>query len=447
MERSSPLLVRRRLARAGAWLHKRLFPAALLLLTAGCEDLFDDLLGTVDLPNQILADSLETPSRAALIVEGALADFECAFSAAVAWGALLGDEFSTGDVSFLGEVDRRDLQDLRNVFWAERDCAAAGVWGNWVPLSVARWSSDNALRLLEQWSDAQVNNRQSLIATAALYSGYAHVFLAESFCSITLDVGPEMTPAQVFQRAEQRFDQAINAAQGSSNTTMLHAARLGRARTRLNRGNLNGAMEDAPQVPDGFALTAAYSTVSPRTPNHVAAFNRLSRTSISPVVYGQVSVGAFYRDLRFAGVRDPRVPVQDAGIQELSGAQRLWVQLKYADDASPIPFARSAEARLITAEVAARGGQLQTAVDIINSLHARVGLPAFSSNDQAKVIQQVLYERRAELFLEGHHLGDYRRYELPFDPAVGTPHFTGRPYGDDRCFPLPAAERDANPNA
>ncbi|HEX2693819.1 MAG TPA: RagB/SusD family nutrient uptake outer membrane protein, partial [Gemmatimonadaceae bacterium] len=104
------------------------------------------------------------------------------------------------------------------------------------------------------------------------------------------------------------------------------------------------------------------------------------------------------------------------------------------------------EAQLIIAE--AEGGQ--TAVDIINALRADAGLPAFSSSDPTAITNEVITARARELFLEGQHLYDVRRLNLPLVPAEGTPYSTvylkGGTYGSERCFPVPDVETLNNPN-
>ena len=56
-------------------------------------------------------------------------------------------------------------------------------------------------------------------------------------------------------------------------------------------------------------------------------------------------------------------------------------------------------------------------------------------------------DRRRELFLEGHRLGDLRRYNLPILPAAGARTAAGGgTYGAQSCFPLPDVERINNPN-
>jgi starch-binding outer membrane protein, SusD/RagB family len=107
-----------------------------------------------------------------------------------------------------------------------------------------------------------------------------------------------------------------------------------------------------------------------------------------------------------------------------------------------VPVATWREAHLIIAE--AEGGQ--EAVTRINILRAHHGLPAFVSSDPAAIRAQVIEERQRELFLEGHHLGDLRRFNLPQIPAAGTNYRQGGLYGDVRCFPVPAVEKASNPN-
>jgi hypothetical protein len=47
--------------------------------------------------------------------------------------------------------------------------------------------------------------------------------------------------------------------------------------------------------------------------------------------------------------------------------------------------------------------------------------------------------------VEGHRLGDIRRYAIPFTPAAGATYQYGGQYGTQTCFPLPDVERINNP--
>jgi hypothetical protein len=149
-------------------------------------------------------------------------------------------------------------------------------------------------------------------------------------------------------------------------------------------------------------------------------------------------------------VADPRVPVTVTTQTGTDGLTPIRFQRKYANLGAAAAIARRTEARLILAEANALnvGGTPQDAVTIINELHAAAGIPNYdpAAPGALTILQQVREERRRELFLESHRLGDIRRLALPLIPAVGTAFPRGGQYGDQRCFPLPAVERNNNPN-
>ena len=121
--------------------------------------------------------------------------------------------------------------------------------------------------------------------------------------------------------------------------------------------------------------------------------------------------------------------------------------LKYPSLEAPVPVATWEEAQLIMAEAALADNRLQDAVDIINVLHRRVGveLPDFVSSDATEIRNQLIYERNAELFLEGQHMQDLERFNITLVPAPGSPFPHGGVFGDQICFPLPEVEYLFNP--
>jgi starch-binding outer membrane protein, SusD/RagB family len=401
--------------------------AALLvsLPLVACDGLLE-----VEAPSQVLAQDLENPANARLLVDGIVADFECALSHYILVGGLLGTELrDSQQTAAQWDYDRRTLTP-QGGWYATSTCQDR--MGAYTPLSTARWGADNALERLDGWTDAEVADRGRLIATAAAYSGYSHVLMGEGFCTSAFDGGPELTRAQVFQRAEERFTRAIEAASQAGANDLLNMARVGRARARLNMGQGAAAVADAEQVPADFVWNARYSGASGRSSNNVFVQNSRART---------VTIEAPFLDLTWDGVPDPRVALVDTGANGADQQSRIYTASKYPSDASPIRLARGTEALLIRAEVA--GGQ--TAVDIINQLHAAAGIPPFQSNDDAEIRQQIILERSREFFLESHHLGDLIRYDVPLIPEPGTPWHNGAVYGDTRCMPLPDVERFNNP--
>jgi len=400
------------------------------LALGGCTDLLDSLL-KVDAPSQVQSREAEVPGYAKLLVDGAVADFECAFAHYINSGGLLGEELTDPQgTAAQWDLDRRTIVP-QGGYYATSTCGAR--IGAYTPLSTARWAADNVLGNLEGWTDAEVPNRTALMATAATYSGYAHVLMGEGFCTAAFDAGPELSRDQVFARAEDRFTRAIQFAGQAGNANLGHLARLGRARARLNAGLRAEAAADARMIPEGFVFNARFSAAVHRANN--AVWRENSRTS-------NTSVEHWYHNLTVEGVPDVRVKVTDRKRLGTNNKTPMWTADKYTSDASPIPLARWAEAQLIVAEV--EGGQ--SAVNIVNALRAKHNLPAYTGpTDAASIRALIVQERRRELFLESHHLGDLIRFDEPLRPPPGSAWHHGGIYGSVRCMPLPDVERLNNP--
>jgi hypothetical protein len=405
-------------------------------------------------PGSILARDVYTPANAQLLVSGAIGDFECAFHRYVAAQALLSDEFRNAFAAVINyDYDRRTLTPGHP--YGTATCGgAAQAPGVYTTLSVARGTADTILARLTEWTDAQMPtgvNRTQLIGRSAAYAGYSILLLGEAMCSAAINLGPELSKTDLWNEARLRFDAAVTAATTAGDATTLNMARVGRARTLLNLGQTAAAGADAALVPSGFVVNAiANTTTNIRQNNHVFLHTRLNNFS---------SVDPSYVGLTFGGVADPRVTVNVTTTVGSDGSTIIRQVMKYADRGAPIPIARYNEARLILAEAHVAAGNLQGAVDIINALHTAVGLPAYDGTGQtaAQVKAQVIEERRRELFVEGHRLGDMNRYLLPRLPADGSAFPNGGAYASQACpganaqgypfgFPLPDVERNNNPN-
>jgi hypothetical protein len=405
-----------------------LLVSGILLLPTGCGDVLE-----VEPPDLIPAEGLADPENAELLLNGAIGDFECAFGAYVTLSGVMAHEMiDATQTAARWPYDRRNVN-LNDALYGTSSCTGMGIY---TPLSTARWSTDNILENLQGWTDAEVANRQELIAKAAVFSGYSHLLLAEAFCTVAIDLSEELSSATVTEMAIARFDTAIQAAQAAGATDVLNLARVGRARAYLGLGQGSNALPDAQAVPADFVYNMTASGDFSRRANRVYAQNGLGSSAGTAL-----SVGEAYRNLTYDGQPDPRVPVSDF-IRVNTDGTDLYLQLKYQSLDDPIPIASGKEAHLIVAEV--QGGQ--TAVDIINDLHAAVGLDPFPGGSASEIADQVIEERNRELWLEGHRFFDIRRLSLPLVPAPGTPYRKGGTYGDDVCFPLPGVEIGNNPN-
>lgn len=408
--------------------------AAVVMLTACGNPL--DVVTTSRIP----AENIETPGNAQLLVDGAVADFECAFGAYVVQSATVGEEFiyaqQTADRT-PADARRTTENDPR---YATFSCAGLGIYA---PLQTARSSAETVLSYLKTWTDAEVPvNRTNLIAIASAYAGYSYVMLGEGFCTMavsrinpdrSIDYGGEISRDSVFKIAVTRFTEAIAAAGTAANVDITRMAYVGRARAKLNLRDYAGARADAQQVPAGYAKNAGYSDAIGRRNNFV--FNDNSVTNRAS------SIGLPYRTLN-----DTRVPIVNGNFVTTATAVAHFYQTKYATASAPIPLATYDEAQLIIAEADIRANSLGTALPIISASRTRGGQGAFTGTTQAEYLAELVDQRRRELFLESHHLGDIQRYSIALTPATGTPyHFGGGAYGTQTCFPLPAVEKQNNP--
>jgi hypothetical protein len=407
-----------------------------LLTATGCS-LFDNAL-EVQNPSNVPANVLEVPGNAQLLVNGAVADFECAAGSYAVMGGLITDELlDATQTADRFPYDRRTMasSDRR---YAVNTCIGLGVY---TPLQTARFSALNVLSLLQGWTDAQVPGRDTLIATLQAYEGYGLVMLGEGFCTMvisTLDAnrqtvfGGEIQRDSVFKLAAATFSDAITSATATGQTTVLNMALVGRARAYADLRQLAAAKTDAALVSPAFVKFATASSINSRRNNRVWQENSATSTN--------TSLGVPYINMT-----DPRVPFLFRGDSSVTKVP-LYEQLKYPAASSPIRLASGDEARLIIAEADLAGADFAGADTIISNFRARGGDTAITSVDSATVAAALYDQRSREFFLEGQHLGDAIRFGAALNPPAGTAYPGGGSYGSQVCLPLPDVEKQNNPN-
>jgi hypothetical protein len=402
----------------------------------------------VNAPNSVPVTLFDSPADANLMVNSAIGDFECAFGAAVLVEGVISDELADAQLGAAQwPYDRRDANTQTNGIYGTSGCAGNQGPGLYTPLSTARFDADNALSKLSGWTDAEVPNRQTLIARMNLYAGFAYAMLGVSMCNAAFDLGPSVDQKGMFALAEKRFTDAIAAAQPLALTDIVNAALVGRARVRLYQGNTSGAVTDAQSVPKGFVFNATTdaSDAGGRRGNRIYA--ALQQT-------GNYTVESFALDLKTEnGESDPRSAIVTTGTRAADSRSVIYVPKKYSPgatlnntlgDAMPLPMARYEEAQLIIAEV--QGGA--AAVTIINAMRATVNLKPYTGPTDATSIKNlVIDERKRVLFAEGLRNYDIERFNLTLNPAIGVAYpRVGGTYGNTTCLPLPDIERFNNPN-
>ncbi len=413
---------------------KKTLPVATLALTAllaGCG--LDSLL-SVDAPSRVVASDLEDPAAAGLLVASVANEFRCTLTYFATASALTGNEWrDASNNSVLNIWDQRvhDTSGYGSQY-ASADCGSNQP-AIYQPLSRTRWMADLSLNLLDGWDVSEVPDKAALQVEAGMYAGYTYVLFGEAMCSVAFDDGPEQTPADAFNLAIQRFDAAIAA--GASGD-LLNTIQVGKARAQLNLGMTQAAATTAASVPSGFSFALNYSNTEAVTRNKQWEFN---------IDDENVTVAEPYRDVLHEGVPEPRIAVVDEGTTNPQTGIAIWTSDKYPDASSPIEMASWEEAQLIIAEAEIESGNYGDAAAIFDALHAAQGLPAYSGAlDEPSLMAELIHERAAEMYLEGHHLQDLKRLGITLFPATGTDDGFGGAYGDQICFDLPATEFQNN---
>ena len=410
--------------------NQKVLIVALAALASGCSGLLD-----VDLPGVVEAKTLDDPGISALLVESAIADFECAYTNYAAGSSAMSDEWwHTSGGQVYREWGGRQIN-AQHDNYVRAGCGEGG-FGQYVVIHTARFQAKDAFERITEFNAADVpGDKNALLATASAYEGYGLLLLGENFCEMALDGGPLMQPSEVLAVSAERFERAISMAAG--NDDVRNMASVGLARARRGMGNLAGAATAAATVPEEFV----YVVNRDDTPQR-----RWNRFFDSNVRRSDYTVAPPFRGIEWKGDPDPRVDLFYNGVIAAYDVD-WWQTTKYKSLSDNIPLATWVEAQLIMAE--AQGGA--AAVDIINRLHARAGLQPFDpSTDMVEgpksdnIMNMVIEQRRRELFLEGgHRLSDMLVYDLPF--FTGIDHL-GREYGTTTCWPLPELERLGNPN-
>jgi starch-binding outer membrane protein, SusD/RagB family len=419
--------------------HSRRVAAALLALSLGSTAACNSLL-EVESPGRVPVDALADPSLVPSLSAAAIQTFQCGAMAFAATGGMLSGEYWSGN----GFVNNHvwEWRAIVEVKGAPGSCASARnstFMGFYTPLQQARFQLEDTFTRAEAFTDAELPTRARILTEMRAYAGYAYLLLGEGMCSMTIDRGPEMTREEVLAIAEERFTDALTraAALNPADPSLLNMARVGRARTRLDRGDLTGAAADAILVPAGFVRNAEFSEAVQARENRF--FNLTTRNDF-------LSVAPAYQNLQVngsPGVADTRVRLQNMNRNANDGVTPMWRQLKYPASTSNLPIASYAEAQLIYAE--AVGGQ--AGLDAINRVRASNNpvIPAYAGPPPAgqDFTNLVLEERRRQLFSEGQRYVDMLRHNLPFQTGVNR---KGQTYSTLTCVPLPDVETRNNPN-
>ena len=429
---------------------------AALMTLAGCGSLLD-----VKVPGNLTSDELFKPGSAPIIMNSIISDFECAYS------MMSAVESGYEDATWSTSGYWRQETDYLNTRPATGACAEnSDVDTDWfTSFQSSRFIAVDFYDALQDWTAAEVvGDRISHIAAAATYAGYFYAIFGEQYCEFAPGVGPMQTPQEMLATAEGWFDNAL-AALGTgdkeivSTTSLRQMALLGRARVRLQLGNLVGARADASQIQPGFvawitrdasvrsrwnAVTQGLTVSGWRTVGGAGYWNDFQPTTLISAGYYNLTIDPAGLQTVDNGLPDPRVDVSFTGQFAQDGVTDQWVQNKYPTIADDQALAKWAEAQLILAEIDIAESTLPAAVAHINALRVAQSLPTFASVNSDEIYRTMIEERRREFFFEGRHYADKLRYGLWFPRGRGKDH-KGIQFGFSYCNLMPITEYQLNP--
>jgi hypothetical protein len=413
-----------------------LFAATAVL--GGC-----DLL-QVSNPGAITEDDLTDPQRIPLMVHGVMGEFQRAYG----WYTLY-------TASFSGETtDTHVFAENRDVQYREVSAFTGLLNTNYVRLQRTRAAGDNAAERIRELLGAEAESHLG-VARSLAYSGYAMVLLGESMCSAPINVSAAYQPDELFAMAIERFEDAIavanrgRAGAAASADSLLSLARLGAARAALNRGEGQRAIGYANQVPANFQFWVAFSDNSTSEWNQFWNATRFGNAHLTPGPgYLQMN------DPRVPRTADQRILQTPAGFGSLQGHLVLppmnyegWGRdTTIIQQGTDVRFASGLEARYIVAEAQ---GPTAATLTFVNERRAVGGQDPVTLSGDA-LMAELRDQRRRDLYLTGHRLGDLRRYirnnQGNFFPTGQWAFGGARQYGAGTCFPIPNSELTSNPN-
>lgn len=235
------------------------------------------------------------------------------------------------------------------------------------------------------------------------------------------------------------------------------------ARLHLYRGEYSEAANFANQVIGSsvYSLASDYGFYNSATAEDVFT---IINTAIDNGATGSGGWASFYSPAEDGARGDcPLSANMLAAFREEAGDRRflmtkigdngLTYTTKFPDpvnDADNAPIMRVTEMYLTAAEaLAEQNGVSQAAIDLMNPLRVRAGLPTWSVSDFATgeaLVSAILVERRKELAFEGHRRMDLLRKGLALRPAGDVNAAQAAAGQPKTILPIPQREIDLNTN-
>jgi hypothetical protein len=395
----------------------------------------------------VLEEQLSDTTNATLLAATAVSDFQYIYDDIARNSSWFSDETVSGH-NFVGfrEIDGRIMKEERGEHHSI-----------YTFLHQARVSADTMAGRFRQLYPQPTAVQSLALARMRAYGGYTYVLLGELFCESPLEpTGTAVQSDDILLIGITRFEQAIEAANAARSggvsaartDSLLNLSRVGMARAYLDLGNKAKAIEAASQVPANFEFRTFYS----ETKTHLENIFHSSTTGAN------MNIGV---DAPFRNLNDRRVRHRATSNTGHNAATPLFRPYQapsfsgWLPSGDTVPFQKTTtirfssglEARYIVAEAGGMSGaQLLAFLNERRAVGGQPALAALPADPQAELRDQ----RRRDFFLDGHRVGDLRRYKRLYgvdqwpkgthpDPFIGT-------YGTAECFVPQLNEKLGNPN-
>lgn len=321
----------------------------------------------------------------------------------------------------------------------------------WDLLSRARWLGDQAIGRLQTVLGPANFAKHPQAAQALIWRGFTSRILGEAMCVSIINGGPATPARDNLVRAESTFTAAIAVATAANNANLTSAAYAGRAQVRVALADWLGAVADAGRVPTAFVYKMPYFANVDEF-----GYNRTMWSSSSQSFFKATSTWNTWYSQYYDETKDPRVSytltsLKGSGAFPPVGAVNWWPQSKYSTNTAGVNLASGREARLIEAEAALRGGNIGSAMTLIDANRASAGAPVLARPANiAEAWTLLKRERGIEMWLEGRRIADLRRWAATSTPGSldpkEIPGAASYLEGQSSCFPVSRQEIDTNIN-
>lgn len=407
---------------------------------AGCDIL------NVDNPNSLIEEDLDNPAAAPSIANGAEATLTRSLGDLLAPYSTVTDELTwIGTRDAWLQLNQGETTDPLNEF----------VDGAYSSISETRWTTDNAIRRLENFrSDGVLQNTTSLIRSY-FYGAVIYLTIADSFDNFVLSdrqeaghpVGRENLH-QLIETALQYVGSGIGLADAGSDWDIRLKALKARAlyseslwgKLKPNLNTENPLVESSEAVVAAREALAAIGEgndwryqiiVTSETPENDMAFQVNERL--------ELRIGDTYIQPNPDNTRVESVTLEDP-IDEIPAPflvreiEEFTNAAQYAD----YTILSSRELHLIIAEDAAARNDSDDFTEAINNLRSLDELTEYSGQIPERELLE--HSRQVNLFLQGRRLADLYRFEKT------SPQWSSGRVSPGAFFPITNSEITSNPN-